>query len=101
MIVKESKKALPPLKVALWALTCVAKKGKWALPHQNVSKGMLWARFLYNHPRNKKGNETFDQRYMKVRKEAFNQLVANMTTIKDNGQQIKIAEKTIKFVNSL
>ena len=101
MIFDESKKALPPLKVAMWELTCVAKKGKWALLHQNVSKGMLWARFLYNHPRNKDGKETSGRRYMKVREEAFARLVANMTTIKDNGQQIKIAEKTIKFVNSL
>ena len=101
MIVKESKKALPPLKVAVWELTCAAKKGRWALPNRNISRGMLWARFKHNHPRNAKDNETSDRRYMKVRKEAFNQLVANMTTIKDNGQQIEIVEKTIKFVNSL
>ena len=62
---------------------------------------MLRARFLHNHPRNKKGDKMSSQRYMKAREEAFAQLVANMTTIKDNQQQIKIAEKTIKFVNSL
>ena len=62
---------------------------------------MLWARFLYNHPRNEDGKETSGQCYMKVREEAFARFVANMTTIKDNGQQIEIAEKTIKFVNSL
>ena len=101
MIVEESKKAISPLKVLVWELACAAKKGKWALPSRNVSRGMLWARFKHNHPHDDDGNETSDRRYMKVRKEAFNQLVANMTTIKDNGQQIKIAEKTIKFVNSL
>ena len=101
MIIDESKKALPPLKVSLWELTCVAKKEKWTLPLQNVSKGMLWARFLYNHPRDEDGNKTSSRRYMKVREEAFARLVANMTTIEDNGQQIEIAEKTIKFVNCL
>ena len=101
MIVEESKKAITPLTTSVWELACVAKKGKWALPSHNVSRGMLWARFKHNHPRDAKGNETSDRCYMNVRKEAFNQLVANMTTINDNGQQIEIAEKTIKFVNSL
>ena len=58
-------------------------------------------RFLYNHPRDKDGNKTSGQRYMKVREEAFTQLVVNMTTIEDNRQQIKIAEKTINYVNCL
>ena len=35
MIVEESKKALTPLKVSVWELACVAKKGKWALPSCN------------------------------------------------------------------
>ena len=101
MIVEESKKAITPMKVSVWELACAAKKGKWALPSRTVSRGMLWARFKHNHPHDDDGNETSDRRYMKVREEAFDRLVANMTVINDNGQQIEIAEKTRKFVDSL